>query len=169
MDLHDLSHKSLATSRWLTAYHDGHAWRNHEVEHYAYLRDRANDLLQLGEISTDTRNRLSFAAFETYEAYLRLNAAAETQWAWHYEYLVHEADTLIGRIGGEGHLFADPDRQLLGCISVTPGVVPRLIRYVDYAPVVIGIVDGLLITRPDAEPWRMTLIRNPNAKRWTAD
>ncbi|MGK8439000.1 hypothetical protein ACRS3X_16995 [Ectopseudomonas hydrolytica] len=168
MDLHDLAHKRLELSRWLAAYQDDTAWRNIEAEHYAYLRDRANELLQLGEVSPDTRNRIAEAAFEKYQAYLRLNTAAETQWAWHYEYLVHEAETLIGKIGGEGHLFAHPDRQLMGCISVTPGVVPRLIRYVDYDPVVVGIVDGLLIKRPDAEPWRMTLIRNPNAKRWAA-
>jgi len=53
-------------------------------EHYTDLRDRANELLQLGEITLETRNRIPLAAFNSYLAYVRLNAEAAERYTWHY-------------------------------------------------------------------------------------
>lgn len=165
MTLHDLQHRRLSLSQWLSAYSYEAAWRNIEVEHYAYLRDRANTLLQFSEISHEIRNFLVTEAFDKYLAYLRLDAEAELTWTLHYRYDVLEGDRIVAKIGEGGHL-ESLDHKLLGCVSNTPGVVPRIIQYVDYAPVVVGTLDGLQIHRPTGEPWRMALRRNLNVQRW---
>ena len=167
MNLFDLRHKRLSLSQWATAYSYDAAWRNIEVEHYAYLRDRANQLLLFSEITFEIRNFLVTEAFDKYQAYVHLNAEAELSWMLHYRYDVLEADSIVATIGEGGHLYS-LDHQLLGCVSNTPGVVPRIIQYVDYAPVVVGTLDGLQIHRPTGEPWRMVLRRNPNVQRWAA-
>ena len=165
MNLFDLRHKRLSLSQWATAYSYDAAWRNIEVEHYAYLRDRANQLLLFSEITFEIRNFLVTEAFDKYQAYVHLNAEAELSWMLHYRYDVLEADSIVATIGEGGHLYS-LDHQLLGCVSNTPGVVPRIIQYVDYAPVVVGTLDGLQIHRPTGEPWRMVLRRNLNVQRW---
>lgn len=165
MNLFDLRHKRLSLSQWATAYSYDAAWRNIEVEHYAYLRDRANQLLLFSEITFEIRNFLVTEAFDKYQAYVHLNAEAELGWMLHYRYDVLEGDTIVAKIGEGGHL-ESLDHKLLGCVSNTPGVVPRIIQYVDYAPVVVGTLDGLQIHRPTGEPWRMALRRNLNVQRW---
>jgi hypothetical protein len=167
MDLSDLYHKRPSLDSWLAAWHDGHAWRGLADEHYAYLRDRANELLQLGEITLETRNRIALAAFNSYLAYVRLNAEATERYAWHYTYQVFEGDQLVATVGPEGHLYSR-DRTLLGCISADPLHGLQLTRSVDYVTQVIGTVDGLLITRSDGPPWRLVLSSTP-AKRWAAE
>lgn len=165
MNLHDLQHKRPSLDRWLRAYHYDSAWRNIEVEHYAYLRDSANALLQFSQISHEIRNFLVTEAFARFMAFVRLNTEAERTWTINYQYDVFEDDSVVARIGEGGHL-ESLDHKLLGCVSNTPGVVPRIIQYVDYAPVVVGTLDGLQIHRPTGEPWRMALRRNPNVQRW---
>lgn len=165
MTLFDLRHRRPSLSLWAAAYSYDAAWRNMEVEHYAYLRDRANQLLQFCEISHEIRNFLVTEAFDKYMAYVRGNAEAEQTWTLHYLYDVFEGDTLVAKIGEGGHL-ESLDHTLLGCVSNTPGVIPRIIQYVDYAPVVVGTLDGLQIHRPTGEPWRMALRRNLNVQRW---
>ncbi|WP_395504653.1 hypothetical protein [Ectopseudomonas hydrolytica] len=165
MNLFDLRHKRLSLSQWATAYSYDAAWRNIEVEHYAYLRDRANQLLLFSEITFEIRNFLVTEAFDKYQAYVHLNAEAELGWMLHYRYDVLEGDRIVAKIGEGGHLYS-LDHELLGCVSNTPGVVPRIIQYVDYAPVVVGTLDGLQIHRPTGEPWRMALRRNLSVQRW---
>ncbi|MDF2076649.1 hypothetical protein P2Q70_18855 [Pseudomonas mendocina] len=165
MNLFDLRHKRLSLSQWATAYSYDAAWRNIEVEHYAYLRDRANQLLLFSEITFEIRNFLVTEAFDKYQAYVHLNAEAELGWMLHYRYDVLEGDRIVAKIGEGGHLYS-LDHELLGCVSNTPGVVPRIIQYVDYAPVVVGTLDDLQIHRPTGEPWRMALRRNLNVQRW---
>ncbi|WP_395503030.1 hypothetical protein [Ectopseudomonas mendocina] len=165
MNLFDLRHKRLSLSQWATAYSYDAAWRNIEVEHYAYLRDRANQMLLFSEITFEIRNFLVTEAFDKYQAYVHLNAEAELGWMLHYRYDVLEGDRIVAKIGEGGHL-ESLDHKLLGCVSNTPGVVPRIIQYVDYAPVVVGTLDGLQIHRPTGEPWRMALRRNLNVQRW---
>lgn len=167
MNLFDLRHKRLSLSQWATAYSYDAAWRNIEVEHYAYLRDRANQLLLFSEITFEIRNFLVTEAFDKYQAYVHLNAEAELGWMLHYRYDVLEGDRIVAKIGEGGHLYS-LDHKLLGCVSDTPGVVPRIIQYVDYAPVVVGTLDGLQIHRPAGEPWRLVLRRNLNIQRWAA-
>ncbi|WP_134677533.1 hypothetical protein [Ectopseudomonas khazarica] len=159
MSLYDLQHRRPSLTRWITSYHYDAAWRNLADEHYSYLRDRANALLLFSEISLDIRNTLVTEAYAKYQAFTRLNADAEQAWTLNYEYDVREGDTIVAKIGEGGHLTA-PDLSLLGCVSQTPGVVPRIIQYVDYSPVVIGTLDGLVIYRPTGKPWRMALRRN---------
>ena len=137
MTLHDLQHRRLSLSQWVSAFRYDPAWRNIEVEHYAYLRDRANQLLLFSEITHEIRNFLVTEAFDKYLAFIRLNAEAELGWMLHYRYDVLEVDSIVATIGEDGHLYS-LDHQLLGCVSNTPGVVPRIIQYVDYAPVVVG-------------------------------
>ena len=165
MALHDLQHRRLSLSQWVSAFRYDPAWRNIEVEHYAYLRDRANQLLLFSEITFENRNFLVTEAFDIYQAYVHLNAEAELGWMLHYRYDVLEGDRIVAKIGEGGHL-ESLDHKLLGCVSNTPGVVPRIIQYVDYAPVVVGTLDGLQIHRPTGEPWRMALRRNLNVQRW---
>lgn len=167
MTLHELQHRRLSLSQWICAYRYDAAWRNFEVEHYAYLRDRANQLLLFSEITHEIRNFLATEAFAKYQAYMLSNAEAELSWMLHYQYDVLEGDTIVAKIGEGGHLYS-LDHELLGCVSNTPGVVPRIIQYVDYAPIVVGTLDGLQIHRPTGEPWRMALRRNLNVQRWAA-
>ncbi|GEM_PF-3222544 len=167
MDLSDLSFKRLSVGRWLAALHDNHVWRQLADEHYAYLRDRANELLQLGEITRETRNRLALAAYEQYQAYARLNAEAAERYHWHYTYQVFEGDRLVATVGPEGHLQC-PNMMLLGCIRDDPFQGLQLTRSVDYSTEVIGKVEGLLIKRTDGAVWRLVLSNAP-AKRWGAD
>jgi hypothetical protein len=167
MNLYDLQHKRLSLSQWVSAYSYDAAWRSIEAEHYAYLRDRANTLLHFSEISHEIRNFLVTEAFDKYMAYIRLNAEAELAWMINYQYDVLEGEALVARIGEGGHLYS-LDHKLLGCVSNTPGVIPRIIQYVDYAPVVFGTLDGLQIHRPTGDPWRMALRRNLNVQRWAA-
>lgn len=167
MTLYDLQHRRLSLSQWVSAYSYDAAWRNIEVEHYAYLRDRANALLLFSEITHEIRNFLVTEAVNKYMAFIRLNAEAELSWMLHYRYDVLEGDSIVGKIGEGGHLYS-LDHKLLGCVSDTPGVVPRVIQYVDYAPVVVGTLDGLQIHRPTGEPWRLVLRRNLNVQRWAA-
>ncbi|MDG9928555.1 MULTISPECIES: hypothetical protein [unclassified Pseudomonas] len=168
MDLRGLEHKRLSVSRWLVAFRDEHAWRWAAEEHYPYLRDRANELLQLGDISTDVRNQVVLQAFDRYQFYLRHREEAERTFCWHYEYEVLEGDQLVATTGGGGHLFATGSRQLLGCIGHHgPEADLRVTRWVDFTETHVGFLRGLDIVRPAGPAWRLRLSRrSPPPKRW---
>tara|TARA_Y100001951_G_scaffold102430_1_gene109092 strand:- start:1573 stop:2022 length:450 start_codon:yes stop_codon:yes gene_type:complete len=138
------------------------------VEHYCYLRDSANELLQLGKISTEVRNRIALAAYDKYQSYVRMNSEAAESFAWHYAYDVLEGERLIGTITGDGHLFSNPDRMLLGCVGQAADGQMQLTCHANFTRVVIGTVKGLIIERPDGNPWRIALGSSPPVKRWAA-
>ncbi|MDH0894209.1 MULTISPECIES: hypothetical protein [unclassified Pseudomonas] len=169
MDLCGLEHKRRGVSHWLAAFRDEHAWRWAAEEHYPHLRDKANELLQFGEISTDVRNQIVLVAFERYQFYVGHRDEAERTFCWHYEYEVLEGDQLIATTGGGGHLFAVVDNQLLGCINhhYGPEADLRVTRWVDFTETHVGFLHGLDIERPAGPAWRLKLARrSPPPKRW---
>ena len=172
MELNDIAHKRHSISTWLSAYADDFAWRWTAEAHYAFLRDRANELLQLGEVSLEARNLMASRAFQHYQFYLQHRAAAETSFCWHYEYQVWEGEKLIAITSGEGHLFEVGTHRLLGCIKAHHGPESELhiTHWVDFVEHRIGWLRGLDVERPDGPPWNLVLKQqSPPPKNWAAD
>lgn len=172
MDLRDLAHKRLSTTTWLTAHGDEFAWRWTAEEHYAFLRDRANELLQLGHVTIAARNLMATEAFDKYHFYLRHRAEAEATFSLGFEYQVWEEDRLIAATAAEGQLFEVATSQLMGCISRHHGPEAdwHITRWVDYVEIHLGYLRGLVVERPAGPPWRLALKqRSQPPKRWAAD
>ena len=172
MELNELRHKRRSADIWLTAFEDECAWRWTSEVHYAFLRDRANELLQLGEVSVAARNLLASKAFERYQSSLQHRAEAETRFCWHFEYQVWESEKVIATTGSEGHLFEVGTYKLLGCIKHHHGPEAELVvtRWLDFVECRIGWLRGLDIERPSGPPWRLALKQqSPAPKHWAAD
>lgn len=167
MDLRDLAYGCQPLNVWLSAYRDDNAWRWLTVEHYCCLRDRANELLQGGIVSIETRNQMVTEAFRCYLAYLDMGEAAAEMYAWHYTYDVFDGDHLFAFIESSGHLRATPSRELLGCVGQEPGGEIQITRYVDYSPLVVGTLKGLVIEQPEGPPWRIALALHTRVTDWS--
>lgn len=147
-------HTRLAT--WHAAMRDRYAWAYLLEEHYAHLRDRANQLFQSGAISLEQRNEMAMAAFEKYLSTHQRNELALTSYQQHYYYQVLESDQLIGVIDWNG-LLVDTTESRLGAVADHYGADAefQLVTYVDYQKVVIGVIHGLDVRRPDGPPWQL--------------
>lgn len=170
VDLNEIAHKRRSCDAWISAFYDNFAWRWTPEPHYAYLRDGANELLLLGQITFEARNAMALAAFKAYQFHLQQLIVAEATYVYGFEYTVYEGASAIAKTGAEGHLFSIDAHQLLGCIHwhYGPEADWEVTKWVDFVEVHVGYLRGLEVERADCLPWRLQLTPNRQAKRWSA-
>ncbi len=155
-----LRHSRLLTT-WCAAFTDDNAWMYRTYEHYALLRDKANQLHAAGCISMDLRNELILDAFRHFQASCNRNTLAHFSYQYGHLYDILDGDVKVGSISCTRHftLYGPPERG--GCIG------PRykqdgeweLHGYVDYVGTVFAIVRGMEVELPDGKILCMQLAK----------